>query len=42
MLIFIHMGEGGVDEKISDYVDMGRGPQKFDLFWVKSEICFTF
>ncbi len=25
-------GEGGVDEKITDYVDMGRGLQKVDLF----------
>ena len=34
-------GEGGVDEKITDYVDMGEGLQKFDSFYVKSDICFT-
>ena len=32
----------GVDEKITDYVDMGRSMQKFDLFCVKSKIRFTF
>ena len=42
MLMFIDMGEGGIDEKIIDYVDMGRGLQKFDLFCVKREIHFTF
>ena len=35
-------GEGGVDEKITDYVDMGSGLQKLDLFCVKSKIRFTF
>ena len=40
MLMFIDMGEGGIDEKIIDYVDMGRGLQKFDLFCVKREIRF--
>ena len=34
--------EGGVDEKITDYVDMGRSLQKFDLFCVKSKIRFMF
>ena len=34
--------EGGVHEKITDYVDMGRGLQKCDLFYVKSEIRFIF
>ena len=24
MLMFIDMGEGGIDEKIIDYVDLGR------------------
>ena len=28
MLMFIDMGEWGIDEKIIDYVDMGRGLQK--------------
>ena len=28
MLMFIDMGGGGVDEEITDYVDMGRGLQK--------------
>ena len=41
MLMFVDMGERGVDEKITDYVDVG-GIQKFDLFCVKSEICFSF
>ena len=34
--------EGGVDEKIIDYVVMERGLQKFDLFCVKTEIRFMF
>ena len=42
MLMFVDMGGGGVDEKITDYVDMGRSLQKFDLFCVKSKIRFTF
>ena len=42
MLMFVDMEGGGVDEKITNYVDMGRGLQKFDLFYVKSAICFTF
>ena len=42
MLMYIDMGEWGIDEKIIDYVDMGRGLQKFDLFCVKREIHFTF
>ena len=36
------LGNGAVDENITDYVDMGRGLQKFDLFCVKSKIRFTF
>ena len=32
MLMFVDMWEGGVDEKITDYVDMGRGLQKFGSF----------
>ena len=28
MLMFVDMGEGGVDEKITDFVDMGRVLQK--------------
>ena len=31
MLMFFDMGEGDVDVKMTDYVDMGRGLQKFDL-----------
>ena len=42
MLMFIDMGEWGIDEKIIDYVDMWRGLQKFDLFCVKREIHFMF
>ena len=42
MLMFVDMGEGAVDEKFTDYVDMGRGLLKFDLFYIKSTICFTF
>ena len=34
MLMCVDMGEGGVDEKITDYVDMGKGLQKFDLFCI--------
>ena len=34
MLMFVEMGEEGVDVKITDYVDMGRGLQKFDLFCI--------
>ena len=39
MLMFVVWEEGGVDEKIIDYVDMGRGLQKFDLFYFKSKMC---
>ena len=28
MLMFVDMGGGGVDEKINDYDDMGRGLTK--------------
>ena len=42
MLMCVDMGKGGVDEKITDYVDMGRSLQKFDWFCVKSKIRFTF
>ena len=35
MLMFVDKGEGGVDENITDYVDMGRGLQQFDLFCYK-------
>ena len=41
-IMFVDMGGGVVDEKITDYVDMGRGLQKVDLFCFKSIICFTF
>ena len=34
--MFDDMGEGGVDEKITDYVDRGRGHQKVDMFPLKS------
>ena len=34
--------EGGVDEKISDYVDMERDFQKFNLFCDKSGIQLIF
>ena len=30
MLMFVDMGGGRVNEKITVYVDMGRGLQKFD------------
>ena len=40
--MFVDMGGGGCWWKDSDYVDMGRGLQKFDLFCVKSKIHFTF
>ena len=41
--MFVDMGGGGnVDEKITYYVDMGSGPQKFDSFCFKSVICFIF
>ena len=35
MLMFVDMGGGGVHEKITDYVDMGRGLLKFDFFTLK-------
>ena len=38
MLMFVDKGEGCVHEKITDYVDMRRGLQKFNLFYVKSAI----
>ena len=34
--IFEDTREEGVDEKMTNYVDMGRGIQKFDLFCFKS------
>ena len=36
MLMFVDKGGGGFDEKITDYVDMGRGLQKFVLIYFKS------
>ena len=39
--MFVDMGGGGVDEKITDYYDMG-GLQKCGLYCVKSEKRFTF
>ena len=32
MLMLHDIGGLGVDEKITDYVDMGKDLQKFDLF----------
>ena len=32
MLMFFDMGGGGVHEKITDYVDMGRGLLKLLMF----------
>ena len=32
ILMFVDMGEGGVDQKITDYVDMARGLRKLDFF----------
>ena len=40
--MFVDMGGGGVDKNITDYVDLGRGLQKFDFFCFKFEICLTF
>ena len=42
MLMFVDMGEGSIDEKITDYVNMGSSLKKCDLFCVKNEICFMF
>ena len=42
MLMFVDMGEGGVGEKITDYVDMGRGLQKYGPFCFKSAIYLIF
>ena len=40
--MLVDMGGGGVNEKITHYVSMGWGLQKFDLFYVKSAIFFMF
>ena len=42
ILMFVDMREGGVDEKITDYVEMGRGLQKCDLFCFESGIHLIF
>ena len=42
MLMFIDMGEGGIDEKIIDYVDMGRGLQKLICFVLKERYTLRF
>ena len=42
MFMLGYMERVGVDDKFTDYVDMGWGLQKFYLFFFKSEICFTF
>ena len=41
-LCLLTWGEGGVDGKITDYVDMGGGLQKCSIYCVKSEKRFTF
>ena len=42
MLMFDDMGGWGVNEKITDYVDMGRGLQKLICFALKTTYALGF
>ena len=41
-MLMLTWWEGGVHEKITDYVDMGRGLQKFDLYCFKKRYAIHF
>ena len=42
MLMFVDMGEGGVGEKITDYVDMGGVSKKFMCYALKTRYALHF